>query len=78
MRSQAARAALSTSAPTPRLAHSAPDRAIRTPDGGDALVPAAIDQRGGHVVEHHPVRDTSAATAPRVNQRELRATALIQ
>jgi len=34
---------------------SAADRAIRTPRGGDALVTAAMDQGGKHVVENDPV-----------------------
>jgi hypothetical protein len=57
---------------------SAADRAIRTPRGGDALVTAAMDQGGEHVVEHDPVGDRAAVTPPRMRRREFGAIVLIE
>jgi len=59
------------------VGQSAADRAIRTPWGGDALVAAAVDQGGEHVVEHHPIRDPAPVTSPRMIRDEFGAIVLI-
>ena len=41
------------------------DGAVRAARAGDAFVAAAVHQRGDHMVEHHPVGDPAAMTAPR-------------
>ena len=50
---------------------SAAQGAVRAAGGGDALVAAAMDQRGDQVIEHDPVGDAAAVTAPRVRRDEL-------
>ena len=56
------------------VVESAADGAVRAARGGDALVAAAVHQRGDHVVEHDPVGDPAAVTAPRVGRVELGAS----
>lgn len=49
------------------------DGAVRASRCGDAFATAAVHQCGEHVVEHHPVRDAAAVTAPWVRRGELGA-----
>ena len=58
----------SSAGPCPAWAHSRRRRRMvrsEQPGRGDAFVAAAVHQRGDHVVEHHPVGDPAAVTAPR-------------
>jgi hypothetical protein len=55
------------------LASATTDGAIRAAGRGDALVAAAVDQRGDEMVEHDSVRDTAAVTDPRLIRGELGA-----
>ena len=50
-----------------------PDRAIRTPRRGDALVPAAVHERGDDVLKHDPIADTTTMAAQRMRGVEWRA-----
>jgi len=45
--------------------------AVRAAGCGDAFVAAAVHERADQMVEHDPVGDASAVTAPRVSRREL-------
>jgi hypothetical protein len=54
------------------LGQPAADGAVRAPGRGDALVAAAMHQRGQHVIEHHPVWDAPTVAAPRMRGGELR------
>lgn len=46
------------------------DRLVRAPGAGDPLIPAAMHQRGDHVLEHHPVADTGPVAAQRMRRVE--------
>jgi hypothetical protein len=60
------------------VGQSSADHAIRTARAGDALVAAAVDQGGEHVVEHDPVGDPAPVTPPRMRHRELGMIVVIQ
>jgi hypothetical protein len=50
-----------------------PDGAIRAPRRGDPLIPAAVHQRGHHVLEYHPAGHPAAVAAQRVSGVKLPA-----
>ena len=55
------------------MGQSSADGAVRAARAGEAFVAAAMDQRGDHMLEHDPVRDPAAVTAPGVGWGELGA-----
>jgi hypothetical protein len=55
------------------LAQAAADGPVRASRRGDPLVAAAVHERADQVVEHDPIGDAAAVTAPRVDGHELGA-----